>query len=556
MSAPVVTFLGHAGLRIDSPDLTMLCDPWVSPGGAFLGSWFQFPDNSHLRRPDVLEADWVAISHEHLDHLDLPFLASLPPSVRIIIPHYPAPEMLTRIRAAGIDNVVIELDSWERLSLNAAGDWVTVIQEQSPMCHDSAILIHAGGHAILHTNDARLSVAQLRRAATECGHPIDLMGVQMSGASWHPICYEYPPEVMAQISADKRIGKFKSVSRLLRSAPARLVVPYAGPPCFLDPELAHFNGAIRPPGIFPDQGQAAAFLRERLPRQRTETFLPGDRVDVGTGLIDRDPHWSGFDYADTEDYLRDYAERRRDEVAAIHAAYPDPPAGSGLPDRFAQHFYELATLSDYFLHRIDMTIRFVVEGADGGTWDVELGSERTRVNLDGGAGPAAYQIRFAARWLDAVLTGRIRWEDLLLSLRISAWRDPDHYNDYLVGLLKHADATALEAVERYETSRDPNETVTMRSSDGAWEVSRYCPHAGEDLTHGAVICDGVLRCLGHNFEFDLQTGQCLNARCDPIVSRPLASEAAVSRPLADEPANGTPTSEVVTDALVPSEPAR
>ena len=94
----------------------------------------------------------------------------------------------------------------------------------------------------------------------------------------------------------------------------------------------------------------------------------------------------------------------------------------------------------------------------------------------------------------AVLTGRIRWEDLLLSLRISAWRDPDRYNDYLVGLLKHADAAALDAVERYETSRDPDETVTVRSGGRAWEVSRYCPHAGEDLTHGAVISGSVLRC--------------------------------------------------------------
>jgi nitrite reductase/ring-hydroxylating ferredoxin subunit len=35
-----------------------------------------------------------------------------------------------------------------------------------------------------------------------------------------------------------------------------------------------------------------------------------------------------------------------------------------------------------------------------------------------------------------------------------------------------------------------------------------------------VIREGVLRCLGHNFDFDLATGECLNARCDPLVSRP------------------------------------
>ncbi|KRB46313.1 hypothetical protein ASD90_11505 [Terrabacter sp. Root181] len=545
MVAPVVTSLGHAGLRIDAPHLTMLCDPWMSPGGAFLGSWFPFPDNSHLRRADVLNADWVAISHEHLDHLDLDLLRELPERVRIVVPRYPAPEMVQRIRAAGIRNVLIELRSWERLALNDRGDWVTVIQELSPMCHDSAILVVAAGHAILHTNDARLSVAQLRRAAQEAGRPLDLMGVQMSGASWHPICYEYPPEVVASISADKRMGKFKAVSRLLRAAPPRTVMPYAGPPCFLDPVLVHHNERMAPPGIFPDTAQAAAFLRSRLPGMAVEPLMPGDRIDVGTGVVDRDPRWDGFSLAGgahdgtldgtldaglpdpLRDYLREYAERRAHEVAAVYAANPDPPRGSGLSQRFADHFTELGTLSDYFLHRIGMTVRFVVTGDDGGTWDVELGPSECRVDLTGSTSHPGYQITVEARWLDAVLMGRVRWEDLFLSLRISAWRDPDRYNDYLVGLLKHADAGALAAVESFEAERNPNDSVVLTDGDHGWQVSRYCPHAGEDLTHGAVIRDGVLRCLGHNFDFDLATGECLNARCDPLVTRPLGSPAVV-----------------------------
>lgn len=518
MNGPTVTALGHAGLRIDAPGLRMLCDPWLSPSGTFMGSWFQFPDNSHLRRPDILDCDWVAISHEHLDHLDLPLLASLPSRVRIVIPRYPSSNM--RRRLAELPHVIIELDAWERLALNDRGDWVTVIPEQSPMCHDAAILVFTAGHAVMHTNDARLSVAQVRRAAAEVDRQIDLMGVQMSGASWHPICYEYPPEVIARISKEKRNAKFKAVSRLLRSAPPRIALPYAGPPCFLDPALSHHNAAMREPGIFPDQAQAAAFLAQRLPKQETVTLLPGDRLDVATGGVLADEHWTGFSYADTEDYLADYAERRREEIAKVYAAYPDPPAGSGLPQRFSAHFERLGGLSDYFLRRIGMTVRFEVDGDDGGTWDVELGPEQARVSLAPGPVPPQYRLRMAARWLDAVLTGQMRWEDLFLSLRVSAWREPDVYNDYLVGLLKHADRDALEAIERFETTRDPEDTVVVGHGGDRWEVSRYCPHAGEDLAEGSVIERGVLRCLGHNFDFDLTTGECLNARCDPLVSRP------------------------------------
>lgn len=44
----------------------------------------------------------------------------------------------------------------------------------------------------------------------------------------------------------------------------------------------------------------------------------------------------------------------------------------------------------------------------------------------------------------------------------------------------------------------------------------FCPHAGEDLAETGVVINGVLRCLGHNFEYDLTTGSCLNARSDPL----------------------------------------
>jgi nitrite reductase/ring-hydroxylating ferredoxin subunit len=127
-----------------------------------------------------------------------------------------------------------------------------------------------------------------------------------------------------------------------------------------------------------------------------------------------------------------------------------------------------------------------------------------------------------------VVSGRTRWEELLLSLRFTARRQPDRYNDYLVGLLKHADLAALRAVEQFEAARDPEETIEISLGDEQLRVSRFCPHAGEDLAETGVVVNGVLRCLGHNFEFDLTTGACLNARCDPVVVKPTDGYAEVS----------------------------
>jgi UDP-MurNAc hydroxylase len=112
-----------------------------------------------------------------------------------------------------------------------------------------------------------------------------------------------------------------------------------------------------------------------------------------------------------------------------------------------------------------------------------------------------------------VVSGRINWEDLLISFRLSLYRDPDVYNDHLVGLLKHANAPALRAVEDYETGRDESERILVESSGRVYDIPRYCPHAGEDLSVGAVVRDGQVHCLAHNFAFDLATGKCVNARC-------------------------------------------
>jgi len=311
-----------------------------------------------------------------------------------------------------------------------------------------------------------------------------------------------------------------------------LAVPFAGPPCFLDPELRHFNTSLRPPGIFPDSEQAVEWLREHLPGQAWACFRPGDRIDLATGAVTPDPVSARFSYTDGIDgYLDRYAADRAGAFARVHAAAGAP--GPDLGDWFRRHFTRLGTLSPYFLTRIGMTVRFEVTGPHGGSWDVRMDADGLRVDLDGGATAPEYTFTLAGHWLGAVLNGQIAWEDLLLSLRLTARRDPDRYNDYLIGLLKHANAPALAAIEAYETGRDTDERIVVRAGEQAYEIGRYCPHAGEDLAIGAIVEGRTLRCLGHNFEFDLATGECRNGRNS-------AGPGLLSRTASARASNGSP----------------
>jgi UDP-MurNAc hydroxylase len=68
----------------------------------------------------------------------------------------------------------------------------------------------------------------------------------------------------------------------------------------------------------------------------------------------------------------------------------------------------------------------------------------------------------------------------------------------------------------------------VHAEDRSYLVARRCPHAGNDLLEtGEVLPGRVLRCLAHHYEFDLETGACVNGRC-----RPLAVER-VDAPLTD-----------------------
>ncbi len=500
----------------------LLADPWLAPTGAFLGSWHQYPRNDHLDLDGVLDADWIAISHEHLDHFDPWVIERLPKRTRILIPHYPGPAFRERITTVAGARQVIEIPAWEKFPLDNRGSWITAIPELSPMCHDAAFLVVADGRAVLHCNDARLTAAQARRAKHLAGDRLDLMAVQTSGASWHPICYEYPAAEMARHSLGKRVSKLRAVQRLVRQTEPELAVPFAGPPCFLDADVRGLNWVLdRETGAFCDPEAATDWLREHLPAQRWDHFEPGDVLDLDTGAVVRDPVSAEFSFADAgrAAYLERYAADRAGHIAAAVAEFPEP--GPGLYDRFAEHFRHLGGLSDYFLKQIAMLVRFEITGPHGGTWDVDFTPDGLTI---GPADPAArphYRVTTAGRWVDAVLTGRLAWEDVLISFRVGLYRDPDVYNDYLVGLLKHANAPALRAVEMYETCRDESERIVVESAGRRYDIPRYCPHAGEDLAVGAVVRDGLVHCLAHNFAFDLETGACVNARAANLTSRPL-----------------------------------
>lgn len=511
-----ITSLGHAGLKIETANAMVLIDPWLSPEGAFLASWFQYPDNHHLMQPSLLEPTAIVISHEHLDHFDPWFLAQVPAHIPIVIPSYPSPILRQKIAATG-SRKIVEVSPWKPIEL-ASGTWVFFVPEESPMNHDSAIVITADAQTLLNMNDARLSPAQLRSIRAKVGGTIDLLTLQGAGASWYPICYDYPLEQRQALSQRKRTAKFNYVTRIINVLEPTTVIPFAGPPCFLDSELAPLNAEMEA-GIFPDLQQVTDWLMGQG-FKNTVLLLPGDSWDITTESKQADPTWEGFSFTNRQPYLETYAQRRATQIAAVIERYPEPT--QSLWQSFQNYFQRLLHLSPYFNQKIDMRVGFDILGAGGGQWAVDFRSNSQGVFDQ--IGDCHYKYQFASRWLLPLLNGTLPWEDFFLSLRFHACRNPDLYNDHLLGLLKFAHPAALEAVETYESAMASAERIAIHLEGRNYLVQRHCPHAGVDLLEaGEVLPGGILRCLGHHYEFDLNTGKCLNGNCRSLATQRIES---------------------------------
>ena len=492
--------------------MTLACDPWFSPEGAFQASWFQYPSNEHLL-DRALDVDAVLISHEHMDHVDPWYLARLAPDVPVVCPKYPSPVLKQKILLGG-DRTIVQLDPWVQQVFGLVS--VFFVSEASPMNHDSAMVIMGDGCSLVNMNDARLTPVQLRRIAEVVGGQIDLLFLQAAGASWFPICYEYETTHMTRLSRQKRVAKLRYVERAIAVSEAQRAFPFAGPPCFLDPELSRFNNEMEN-GIFPDQQQAVGWLRDRGVDNVT-SLLPGDGWDGRQSVELRDETLAGFDFRNPSAYLAEYAKARRGQIAAVRDRHPYP--SEPMDEVFYSFFEPVLEMSPYFRERIDMRTGFEVSGPGGGEWTVDFrpGHE----GIERGIGDVGYLYRFESRWLPPLLDGSVPWEDFFLSLRFSAWRSPDVYNDHLLGLLKFAFPDALDAVEDYETSDRGKETIQLEVGGVCYEVERYCPHAGQDLSEtGELLESGVLRCLGHHYEFDVATGRCLNGSIRDLETRRL-----------------------------------
>jgi UDP-MurNAc hydroxylase len=319
------TSIGHAGILIETRQgVTIACDPWFVP--AFFGSWFVFPRNDRL--PGELQAkieqpDFLYISHLHGDHWDEPFLREhIDRGTTVLLPGFPTHEMERKYRQLGFHDIVATRDGND-VDL---GNGVTIsIHVETSITDgpggDSALIVDDGEQRLLNMNDCRLNDL----AKLTAGGPIDQQWLQFSGAIWYPMVYEYSPAEMRALVDAKVESQFTRAIRYVQAVGARAVVPSAGPPCFLDPDLFGFNVITGDElSIFPD----ATEFEVRLEKAGVDTcrlVVPASTVETTPATV-RVDHPDGWDrpFREKEAYLREYQADWRSWLDEMKASWPAP----------------------------------------------------------------------------------------------------------------------------------------------------------------------------------------------------------------------------------------
>jgi len=502
-----VTGTGHAGMRIDTPAGSILCDPWVNP--AYFASWFPFPDNSGLDWHRLGEVEYLYVSHLHRDHFDAEHLRRfVSKRATVLLPEFPTTELADQLRALGFTRF-IETRSNQPVALD--GGLTIMIQAlTSPTdgpIGDSALWVEYDGVRLLNQNDARPSdLTEFARLGHVHAHLL-----QFSGAIWYPMVYQLPATAKTAFGKQKRERQLDRTIRYIDDLKASWVFPIAGPPGFLDDELWQFNDLGGDEGnIFPDQQVFLDHYRG-LGRDNCRVMLPGSVAELSPDtcrLTHPVPDVAEF-FAGKEQHLRAYAQRQRPVIEAAKASWPVP--GLDVLAELKRRVEPLLEESIYLAKGVGGPVRFDLDGPDGEVVEslvIDFPAGQVRRYA---AEKCRYRFRTRRALVERLLhTGEVDWvNSLFLSCRFSAARI-GQYNEFIYSFFKCLSEERLQYAEGwYDEHERSVDAEDIRLGD--WLVQRRCPHLKADLSRFGVIEDGTLTCQLHGWKFDLATGRCLTS---------------------------------------------
>ena len=447
---------------------------------------------------------FIYISHEHLDHFDTDFLNSIDnQNICFIFPKFKRTYLEKWFDSYKCKTKYILLDQEEILIDESLK--FTLFVEDCELNRDSGILIKMDEFVIYNGNDCKYDEIDL---ISKYGD-VDVFCQQFSGATWHPICYDYSEKDYNNITEKKRTSKKKLILRYIEKLNVKMYIPCAGPPVLLDPELIEISK--KEFTIFPRANWIKDILTKETPNVFCEIFMPGDIFNINNyKFIELNKNRvDDYNYTEYLNYLQQYQndykqlfEERAIENAKINDEEVFFKLTKVIQDKldiiknlkFKEIFPTYIKLSNF-----NKYIRINFNEKKIEIVDKILESYKV------------YVLETYGWQINKVLTGLLSWDSFHLSLRSKLYRKPDEFQTMLNAFIFHENED-LERTFKYMISlTDSKEKIKIKTPNGEYyEMCKKCPHQGQNLEIAEIEDSHIIICPKHCWKFDLDNeGKCL-----------------------------------------------
>ena len=504
-----ITYLGHAGFCVETECSIIMMDPWLSKEGAFDATWFQYPKNHHMGdfvNHSLLKSPkdkYVYISHEHRDHFDLPFLKSLKGrDFTLLLANFNQAVVKLELEANDYQcKKIVLLSDNEAFKLKDAELRLFILDTE--LNCDSAILIKHGANQFLNLNDCKI-YDRLPAIVNEHGL-IDILTAQFSGASWHPTCYQMPDGQYQNICKQKKDAKFRAIAEAIKEVHARIYLPSAGPPCFLDPSLLAIN--FQAINAFPRAHELLHYLDKYYPELKEKSqwseIFPGDKLEVPSLAFERQSPFADdnvYYQDDIQAYAKEYDlffAKRAIENKKVHPRQ----VFKHLKIELEKKINELTLVNE----RVKTLLYWRLSEIPEQMLCLNLAKKTIDVVKSIGNLKNYFCITTPAWQVNKVLNGQMTWPDFALTLRVRIERVPDVYNTILHGFLILEPHKIHSFCQKMAKTLLSTQRVTIKANNQCYSILRYCPHQCGDLSQG-YLEGNCWVCPIHQWRFDLTKG--------------------------------------------------
>ena len=367
MSEVTVEYVGHACLLIAADDEYLITDPWFT-NPVMANSWYHVPRYARTIQ-ELPDLNYIYVSHEHADHLDIPALRQLTPSATIIIPAFGDGKLEKTLEDAELSNQVVALNDGE--VFRTAGGISLALYFADTGSKDSSLVLEKNGTCIYNNTDNWMTPSKMKEIADRWD--VDIAFQCYAGVGSFPSYMLWPLNHRVELGAAKKAQLFERMKETLLALRAKTMVPFGASFAYLRPETLWLNDVCAT-----DPEECRQWLIDQGVKIPISLMDHGDQWAVSTGVKKGAIRHSLTITPQTiEEYSQYYAkiiEKKRLEegVDKAYLELNDIMLGEYLRgwvdadgDRFCEN---------------PISIQFSISGNQGIIWTVDFGAESQTVS--------------------------------------------------------------------------------------------------------------------------------------------------------------------------------